>query len=218
MKTERFQNGILLDWGMFAAGIAATWVMGWSTKDLLWGMWTTSLVSGVVFYSRGILRNKSFTTPVAAVFSGLALVFGLAFFLLHFGAFHYVYALILDLLIPIEPDPGRIYIGNLTWTNVREFSVMRTITVGLVQYWPLVLATVVHQLFSPAPNLKSESESFRPYMFVLKMHFLMFALGALYAIGLESFPVYIVVLLFFFMPSSLKMLFSRKNEPEAAES
>jgi hypothetical protein len=210
MSRERYQNTILLDWGLFIGGVAATWFMGWSTKDLLWGVWISSLVSGVVFFSRGLLATKSFRTRIEGVISSVTLIFGLGLFILHFGAFHYLQASILDLFIPIEPDPGRVYIGHLTWKHVRAFSIFTAINVGLRQYWPLVLATVVHQFFSAPPNLNSQNENFTPYLFVLKMHFMMFVLGGLYTFGLESFPVYVLVLLFFFAPS-LKLLFWKKS-------
>jgi hypothetical protein len=209
--TDRWKT-IATDLGTFAAGLAATWFLGWSTRDLLWGLWICSLVSGFVFFvGSGVKKLKGQQTG-DVVIGSIGLVFGLAFFALHFGAFHYIQGAMLDLLIPLEPDPGRVYIGNLTWKGARSFSIFNTIFIALTNYWTLIAIAIVHGFLSGIPDMQDRNESFRPYIFVLKMHFLMFALAALYAIGLESFPVYVLVLLFFFTPASLKLLFGSGKE------
>lgn len=200
-----------LDLGAFAIGLMATWALGWSTRDLLWGLWISSLVSGTVFFLRGTLKNARVESAVELILGGITVLFGLGFFLAHFGFFHFIQGSILDLLIPLEPDPGRVYVGKLTWKGVRDFSFFHSIGVAIWRYWALILATVLHQFFSPAPNLKSENESFKPYYFVLKLHFVMFFLAGFYAFGLESFPVYALVLLFFFTPGSQKMMLKKEE-------
>ena len=203
-----FKKTLLLDLSAFAAGLIAASVFGWSTRDLIWSLWISSLLSGAVFYLRGAVRIKGLNAVELALGS-VSVLGGFAFFMLHFGAFHYVQGSILDLLIPLQPDPDRVYQGRLTWKGVREFSFMSSLWYTFLRYWPLVLTTIVHQFFSPPPNLKSQNESFKPYYFVLKMHVFMFPLAGLYEVGLESLPVYALVLLFFFAPASLKMVFRR---------
>jgi hypothetical protein len=208
-------KAIITDGGSFAAGLAATWILGWSTRDLLWGLWISSLTSGAFFYVSDRVRKARIQTVPEALFGFIGLVFGLGFFLVHFGAFHYVQASILNLLIPLEPDPGRVYLGHLSWKGVKEFSLVGAIPVALSRYWLFIALVIVHEFVSVSPELREKDDFFRPYLFVIKMHFVMFALGALYSFGLESFPVYVMVLLFFFMPPSLKFLLSKKNMPES---
>jgi len=214
MNTDRRWKTILTDLGTFAAGLAATWFLGWSTRDLLWGMWICSLVSGFVFFVGSGVKKLRGQQIGDVIFGTVGLVFGLGFFVLHFGAFHYVQGAMLDLLTPLEPDPGRVYVGKLTWKGARSFSIFNTVAIALTKYWALIIITVVHGLLSGIPDMQDRNEGFRPYIFVLKMHFLMFALAALYAIGLESFPVYVLVLMFFFTPASLKLLFAPRKESE----
>lgn len=218
MNAANSKSNILRDWGTFAAGLAATWFLGWSTRDLLWGMWISSLVSGFVFFSGSGVKKLIGEQTGDVIVGTIGLMFGLGFFALHFGMFHYIQGSILDLLIPLEPDPGRVYVGKLTWKGVREFSMAGTVLTALAKYWVLIGATLAYGFLSGIPDMQDRKESFRPYIFVLKMHFLMFFLAGLYAIGLESFPVYVIVLLFFFTPSSLKMLFSKKSAPEPGTS
>jgi hypothetical protein len=130
--------------------------------------------------------------------------------------FHYIQGSILDLLIPLEPDPGRVYIGKLTWKGVRSFSMTHAIALAGTRYWAFIVVSLIHSFVSGIPDMQNRNESFRPYILVLKMHFLMFALAGLYAVGLESFPVYVLVLLFFFMPASLKVLLGSENLPTTA--
>jgi hypothetical protein len=196
---------ILWDLGALAVTLAATWLLRWSTHDLLWALWSSSLIAGLAFYLRGAMRNKSLDSTAETILTVLGVTIGFGAFAVHFGMFHYIQGSILDLLIPLEPDPGRVYIGRLTWKGARSFSFVHSILIAVTLYWPFIGTTVAHQLFSPAPNLKSENEHFQPYLFVLKLHLVMFPLAALYEYGLESFPVYVLVLFVFFTPKSLQL-------------
>lgn len=128
------QNILIIDLLMFVAGVCATWYFGWSTKDLLWGMWICSLVSGCVFYIAGGVKKMVGQQSGSLIFGIIGLVFGLLFFGLHFGMFHYVQGSILDLFLPLVPDPDRVYIGNLTWKHARDFSMMDTVLMATSRY------------------------------------------------------------------------------------
>lgn len=207
MVSKRWKT-IGLDLSGFVAGVAATYFFGWSTRDLLWGLWISSLVSGIFFFVFDRVQTLKGQPNVNWLLSSVGILFGLVFFTVHFGAFHYIQAELLDLFIPLIPDPDRVYIGRLTWKHVHDFSITETIATALSLYWILIGVSILHDYLSVPPELRLKNGNFRPYMFVLKMHFLMFVLAALYSLGLESFGVYVVVLLLFFAPSSLKMLFT----------
>lgn len=47
---------------------------------------------------------------------------------------------------------------------------------------------------------------------MLKLHFLMLALGALYAVGLDTFPVFVLVLFFLYAPGSIWEYWRKRKE------
>src|SRR4051812_16327886 len=93
----------------FAVGLGLAWWLRWSTTDLVWSLWLSSLVVG---YS---LIVWQITEPIRDLIGGIAhdggasglgagskigaialfavgTLFGLAFFTVHFGGFHYVHS------------------------------------------------------------------------------------------------------------------------------
>jgi hypothetical protein len=95
-------------------GLAVVWVRGWSTTDLIWSLWLSSLVVGYALIVWAVVQpalellgvgwrhraeveaSPAWQDPNSlALLLGLALVgaaFYLAFFTVHFGGFHYVHA------------------------------------------------------------------------------------------------------------------------------
>src|SRR5436190_1754919 len=98
----------------FLVGLAVVWVRGWSTTDLIWSLWLSSLVVGYALIVWAVLqpalellglgwrhRAEVEASPAwnepgkLALFLGIALVgaaFYLAFFTAHFGGFHFIQA------------------------------------------------------------------------------------------------------------------------------
>jgi len=100
---------ILLDLLAFAAGLGMAWAFGWQAKDLVWGLWLSSLVVGyttiVVGIGRGVFRGlRSPWEPGDFLGFMLSLFLGgflLTFFTIHFGGFHFVHSVFLNLFFPI---------------------------------------------------------------------------------------------------------------------
>ena len=96
----------------FVVGLAVVWVRGWSTTDLIWSLWLSSLVVGYALIVWAVLQpalellglgwryramveaSPAWRDPAQrTLFLAIALVgaaFYLAFFTLHFGGFHFI--------------------------------------------------------------------------------------------------------------------------------
>jgi hypothetical protein len=126
----------------FAVGLALAWWARWTTTDLVWSLWLSSLVVGyativwtifrpAVEIARGGWRDRALVTEMSAqlgvwpsVAAGLLLVVGglfvLAFFTVHFGMFHYVHSQFLAGFFPIDvgTDGRRAMAGMSTYLEV----------------------------------------------------------------------------------------------------
>jgi uncharacterized protein DUF6498 len=125
----------------FAAGLALAWRARWTTTDLVWSLWLSSLVVGysmilwtilrpAVEIVRGGWRDGPLTVQLSSQRSlqsgaaaGLLLVGGLfllAFFTVHFGGFHFVHSQFLALFFPIDVGTGarRGMVGMSTYLEV----------------------------------------------------------------------------------------------------
>lgn len=85
----------------FAGGLAVSWFAGWETKDLIWSLWLASLVIGYamivwLIFSRALGNS-------ALLIGG---VFLLAFFTVHFGIFHLVHSVFLNVFFPVTDMKG----------------------------------------------------------------------------------------------------------------
>lgn len=201
------------DIGAFLGSLALAYFSGWSTKDLIWSLWLSSLVSGFLYFLIGhvspvLEQGQTIVERVLKVIGGLI---GLAFFSFHFGFFHYIHGSIVDLYMPLAEQPNRVYLGNLTWRGATPFSFFGTIALALQSYWSFVVLNLAYDYKLFFSGIK-KIDQFIAYKNVIKLHFLLFALGGLFAIGLESFFAYAFVFAVYFMPKSVwSMLFRRKN-------
>jgi hypothetical protein len=120
----------------FGLGLGVAWMAGWTTTDLVWSLWLSSLVVGyativwtIVRPAVGIVReasrDRTLTRKVfeahrgaAAVGVGILLfggLFMLAFFTIHFGGFHYVHSQFLYTFFPLDgADAGRVGSADLS--------------------------------------------------------------------------------------------------------
>ena len=204
---------------VFVGTLALAYFSGWRARDLIWSLWLSSLCVGflsvVVSHGRRIIRPDA--TAVERIFSFLGSIVVIGIFSIHFGMFHYIYAAILDLLMPLMDHPGRVYIGKLTWTGGVSFSFWATLGIALVQYWPVVLLNALRDhriILSPSDET---AKGMGPYYAILKLHFLIMGLGACYELGLDSFPVYAAVYTLLFSPARLWRIIFRSNKPEAQQ-
>ncbi|HZE08091.1 MAG TPA: DUF6498-containing protein [Gemmatimonadaceae bacterium] len=207
----------------FVLGLAVARWSGWTTGDLIWSLWLSSLVVGyaTIVWTIGLptatlllaswkSRRDYDANPrqLLTLWLGAIVVaaFMLAFFTVHFGGFHYVHSQFLISFFPIH-GPG---IANPGSTNKAVYAeVVR-------RYWIfLPSAFLSHRaafqripssidpdkvLSSFAWSAKSGGGFAEPYRNVMRMHGLIFFFFFVHFIGLENFAVYTVVYALYFFP------------------
>ncbi len=188
--------------------LAGTVLGRWQAKDLIWGLWISSLCVGYAWIVTAVVASmlRPRLTPglrAAAVVGGLFL---LAFFTVHFGGFHLGHSVFLNVFFPLDPLAGRDPFTNAP----------RVILLTLNLYWPVVLASFVSRLPDfpwRGVDMKEKNAMMAPYANVVRMHLLIFVFAGLAAAKLSDLAVY-PVLLFYFVPWGL--LF-RKRATESVE-
>jgi hypothetical protein len=116
------------DAAAFALGLGVARIAGWTTADLVWSLWLSSVVVGYativwtivrpgVDIARGAWRERAFTAEVLrhrdATAAGASILvvgglFLLAFFTIHFGGFHYVHSQFVIAFFPLDgTEAGR---------------------------------------------------------------------------------------------------------------
>jgi hypothetical protein len=196
--------------------LAMAWWFGWQVRDLVWSLWLSSLLVGyamivwkifgpVLAIWRGAAADgRSAGAPATGV--GLYVVGGLlllAFFTVHFGMFHFVHSVFLQIFLPV---PG---------SQVRSFPSASLYLHVLTSYWPFVLVAAVAEreaFRQPAPLLvgpgaggktgaKKPGDAFmEPYKNVVRLHALIFFFAFAYFARLENFLVYAVVYAVYVFP------------------
>lgn len=218
-RTSRW-TGAWLDAVAFAIGLALAWWFRWSTTDLVWSLWLSSLVVGYTLIVwklsaplRGLLgkmeADQARTASVGA--KGLVIgvyavgtLFGLAFFTAHFGMFHYVHSMFLEWFFPVTNEPIK---GLIDWSvYVEVFS----------RYWGFLPAAFLaeRQAFRgtshgadlsallPSRTAKRPRSNgmMEPYKNVMRMHMLIFFFVIVHLARLENFAVYATVYAVYFFP------------------
>jgi hypothetical protein len=206
----------------FAGGLAVAWFGGWQTTDLVWSLWLASLVVGyaLIVWSvtvplRALLRGMAADhppltglAPKAATVGlfGVGTLFGLAFFTVHFGGFHYVHSVFLNVFFPLTGAH-----------SVPGWKVYRTV---LARYWIFLPMAFLAERAAfrgmdapPADDLSvgaaaiarrkarnADSGMMVPYKGVMRMHLLIFFFVFAHFAKLENFAVYAVVYAVYFFP------------------
>jgi hypothetical protein len=206
----------------FGIGLAVAWWGGWSTGDLVWSLWLSSLVVGyatiiwLIAQPAGELclaawagRGSVGSSP-RAIFTVWALIlFGaaaiLAFFSFHFLFFHYIHSQFVMMFFPIET--GHRHVGGFDKSVYVE--VVRRYWVFLPSAFlahraaftkkPLTLRSDV-SVGSLARERKLGSYMSEPYANVMRMHMLIFFFAFAHFAKLENFAVYAVVYAVYFFP------------------
>jgi hypothetical protein len=218
----------------FGVGLGLAWWQRWSTTDLVWSLWLSSLVVGYA------LIVWQITEPIRELIGGIAherdpaiagvgvkvgaialfaagTLFGLAFFTVHFGGFHYVHSTFLDLFFPLQPGASRGFPG---WSLYREV---------IARYWWFLPAAFLAERaafkrtyrdpdvsVTPAAIARRKAKGdamMLPYRNVIRMHLLIFFFAFAHFLKLESLLVYAVVYAVYFFPWRLV-----RRTPDAAES
>ena len=199
---------------------------GWSTQDLIWGFWLSSLLGGYGY----MLYHLAFHSldqrkPLANIARRLFL---LAFFTVHFCLFHGGHALF------ISKFTGSALIDEASFSVASPFSVLRfALTEVLPLYGLFLLPVFARKLipiaitrFKPADTRQTDTASsmsgvnrrendsssenknrdlvslmHKPYVSVVRMHIAIILLAFLSSLNVSPLLTYALVLaLFFFVP------------------
>ncbi|HUL53195.1 MAG TPA: DUF6498-containing protein [Opitutaceae bacterium] len=199
----------------FGGGLALAWWFQWQVRDLVWSLWLSSLLVGyamIVWRIFGPVLTASRAaatggTSVAASVAPVGLyllggLFLLAFFTVHFGMFHFVHSVFLNLFFPVLPTPTRGFATASLYLHV------------LGAYWPFVPVAAIAErraFLRPAPPLvgpglggaakpKGGDALMEPYRNVMRMHGLIFFFAFAHFARLENFLVYAFVYAVYFFP------------------
>ncbi len=180
---------LALDLFAFAGTVACAIIFRWEARDVIWGLWISSLtvgyatiVSNVVRGVRGVLGNYK----VVALIGGIG---ALAFFTFHFGMFHFVHAVFLSGFFPLG--------GSVDG----PFDFLHIVATSTASFWPLIVASFLSRLSdifpgSPAPSGKDSFAA--PYANVIRMHLLIFVFAGLHMADLSRLAILPVLAAYFF--------------------
>ncbi len=183
------RRDLALDLLAFAGTVACATVFRWQARDVIWGLWISSLtvgyatiVSNVVRGVRDVLGNYR----VVALIGGIG---ALAFFTFHFGMFHFVHAVFLSGFFPLG--------GSVDG----PFDFLHIVATSTASFWPLIVASFLSRLSdifprSPAPSGKDSFAA--PYANVIRMHLLIFVFAGLHMADLSRLAILPVLAAYFF--------------------
>jgi hypothetical protein len=203
-----------------AAALALAWCLHWQVRDLVWSLWLSSLLVGYamivwrIFGPLVIMSRKTDAGRVAALY-WIGGLFLLAFFTFHFGMFHFVHSVFLNLFFPVFAGGGRGFPSAALYLEV------------LRSYWPFVFVAALAEraafqrpaalLVGPGAASAGKGKAapdgmMEPYKNVVRMHCLIFFFAFAHFARLESFFVYAVVYAVYFFPWRLL----RRHQAETA--
>ncbi len=182
-------RGVLLEVVAFTVTLILASVGRWEARDLIWGLWCSSLCVGYAYIVTAIVAGVVRAEARSRVLFALGGVGLLAFFTFHFGMFHFVHGTFLNLFFPLVEEgasPGSIfaYLGA-------------ALRIG----WPLVVMSLIARLprfpFAGV-DLKGKDAFAAPYANVVRMHLLIFVFAGLHFAGLSRYSIYPVLAAYFF--------------------
>ena len=207
----------------FAAGLIIAWFAGWDTGDLVWSLWLASLVVGyaaIVWNLSTGLREfggNCFKQGAAATqwlgggaALGVGFIFGLIFFTIHFGGFHFVHSAFLQQFFPVLPASE----------GANGFPQLSLYTEVVRRYWIFLPIAFLAERAAFASRPRTENELspqsatkvlasraapeagglMGPYRNVIRMHLLIFLCAAAHFAHWENFAIYAVVYAVYFFP------------------
>ncbi len=206
----------LPDAAAFAAGLGIAWHFGWRATDLVWSLWLSSLLVGyaiIVWRIFGPAVTDFLSPPgpgvplgARAALAGIRIfggLFLLAFFTVHFGMFHYVHSVFLNVFFPVLGGSSKGFPVRAVYLRV------------LHDYWPFVIVAAVAErnAFRARAPAKPGDGFTEPYRNVLRMHGLIFFFAFAHFLKLENLMVYGFVYAVYFFPWRL---LRHQGKPDAA--
>ncbi len=177
-------------WLAFGLAVVCAMFAHWEARDLIWGLWISSLTIGYALIVKNILAGVLATPGPLRLLAAGGGVFLLAFFTFHFGMFHFVHSVFLNLFFPLA--------GNSQHGFPDIFS---TIARTLSLYWPFVLANFIYKLPDfrlAAPDLRSKDAFAAPYANVVRIQILIFVFAGMAALRIDRFAIYPILIFFYF--------------------
>jgi len=209
----------------FAVGLFLAWWLSWNTTDLVWSLWLSSFcvgysmlvwsisaplreVIGGIATDRSGVAGPGAKAAVIGLF-GVGTLFGLAFFTVHFGGFHFVHSVFLGAFFPVE----------IAGQTTKGFPTLAIYAEVVRRYWWFLPVAFLAEraAFRPTPSgppdiavtaeaivrrkaSAMQAPMMAPYKNVIRMHLLIFFFAFAHFAKLESFAVYAVVYAVYFFP------------------
>ena len=183
------RRDLALDLLAFAGTVACATVFKWQARDVIWGLWISSLTVGYATIVSNVVRGVRTVLEDYRVLAVVGGVGTLVFFTFHFGMFHFVHAVFLSGFFPLEG------------AGDGPFNFLGTIARSTASFWPLIVASFLSRLSdifpgSPAPSGKDSFAA--PYTNVIRMHLLIFVFAGLHMADLSRLAILPVLAAYFF--------------------
>jgi hypothetical protein len=221
---SRRWSSALPDLVAFVVGLAVVWVRGWSTMDLIWSLWLSSLVVGYALILWAVLqpalellglgwRHRAEVEASPAWKDPAQRTLYLAFFTFHFGGFHFIHSKFLLSSYPLGFEYDEMNRATLAevvrryWPALPSAFLARRYAFGR-RLFGMKGRTVVgsDSALAEQPGTRdrwdemAESRVTGPYLQVMRMHVVIIAFGAVHAARRESFAVFAVIYALYFFP------------------
>jgi len=217
-------SGAWVDGLAFAGGLAVAWFAGWQTRDLVWSLWLSSLVVGyamiIAMVVRGVRRTRAAAGALSPgapaglrVAGGLAAwaggLFVLGFFTVHFGMFHFIHSVFLQVFFPPNGSPmqGPVLELAVYLDVVQDYWIFLPVAFlaerqAFREAKPAPASTPAVELPGPVGRARKAGggEMMAPYLNVIRLHVLIFFFAFAHFMKLEHFLVYAVVYAVYFFP------------------
>jgi hypothetical protein len=180
---------MVVDVAAFGVTVLLAAALRWQAKDLIWGLWVSSLCVGYTHIVMSIVAGVRTANGVPTAAATAGGVFLLAFFTVHFGMFHFVHSMFLNQFFPLV-DSGM---------GFPSFAAIFKTALG--SYWPFVLVNLGYRWrnFPKARlSLADKGAFIGPYLNVIRMHLLIFVFAGLQGLHLSHLAIYPVLAAYFF--------------------
>lgn len=205
----------------FTVLILAT-LQDWRINELVWSLWISSLSLGYTFLISSIVAKaihqgmthsenefpedqiNSVHPLIGWTMAIVGGIFTIAFFTVHFGMFHFVHGIFLNLFFPLQ---------EVSQGDIPNFFLL--IKTCLTTFWPVILFSLIMQIKNFQQIILSPGKDFfaTPYKNVVKMHIsiLLFAFLSMANVS-DIFLPYLLILYFFPFQAVLNYFKNRKKE------
>lgn len=201
-KTNPFTN-IFFDLLAFVITVVVAYCLKWQSRDVIWGLWICSFTVGYAYIVTGIISSVVNASDSARLMQLITGLFLLGFFTVHFGLFHFVHGVFLNVFFPVMPETS----------GFPNFFAM--LTMALTRFWPLVLTTFLSRVsefpFS-GDTFEQKTMLMKPYASVVRMHLLIFVFAGLTIADMTHYAIYPVLVAYFITWGEIRRRFAKEEE------